>query len=217
MTALATLLDGYRRFRAGEYQEQRRRFDQLATEGQSPKVMIVACCDSRVDPTRIFDVDPGEVFVLRNVANLVPPYEPDGGQHSASAAIEFAVTQIGVAEIVVLGHAQCGGIKASLSGRFDAAKPGEGHFIDRWMAMIDPARDDAVAAAASHPDIDVQQVLELAAIRFSLANLMSFPFVAERVAAGKLALRGSWFSIADGSLRLLDDAHDRFETVAAPN
>ncbi len=151
MTALASLLDGYRRFRTGEYQDQRRRFDRLATEGQSPPVMIVACCDSRVDPTRIFDVDPGEVFVLRNVANLVPPYEPDGGQHSASAAIEFAVTQLEVAEIVVLGHGQCGGIKASLSGRFDAAKPGEGGFIDRWMAMIDPARDEALAEAAATP------------------------------------------------------------------
>ncbi len=213
MTAFATLIDGYRRFRTGAYQEQRRRFDQLASEGQLPPVMIVACSDSRVDPTRIFDVSPGEVFVLRNVANLVPPYEADGGQHGASAAIEFAVTQLGVAEIVVMGHAQCGGITASLTGRFDGAKAGEGGFIDRWMAMIEPARTEAVAAAAVHPNIDAQQVLEMAAIRLSLANLHSFPFVAAAVAAGSLTLRGAWFSINDGCLRVLDDATGRFEAV----
>ena len=213
MTAFATLLDGYRRFRTGSYQEQRRRFDQLSAEGQSPPVMIVACSDSRVDPTRIFDVAPGEVFVLRNVANLVPPYEPDGGQHGASAAIEFAVTQLGVAEIVVMGHAQCGGITASLTGRFEGARAGEGGFIDRWMAMIEPARADAVGAAAAHPDIDAQQVLEMAAIRLSLANLRSFPFVTAAIAAGALTLRGAWFSIADGSLRVLDETSGRFEAV----
>lgn len=213
MTAFATLLDGYRRFRTGAYQEQRRRFDQLAAEGQSPPVMIIACSDSRVDPTRIFDVSPGEVFVLRNVANLVPPYEADGGQHGASAAIEFAVTQLGVAEIVVMGHAQCGGITASLTGRFEGAKAGEGGFIDRWMAMIEPARADAVAASAAHPDVDAQQVLEMAAIRLSLGNLHSFPFVAAAVAAETLTLRGAWFSIADGSLRVLDEASGRFEPV----
>ena len=215
MTAFSTLIDGYRRFRGGEYLVQRGRFDQLALEGQSPPVMIVACSDSRVDPTRIFDVAPGEVFVLRNVANLVPPYEPDGGQHGASAAIEFAVTQLAVAEIVVLGHGQCGGIAASLSGRFEGAKAGEGGFIDSWMAMIEPARADAVRAAAAHPDVDAQQVLEMAAIRLSLDNLMSFPFVAEAVAAGRLTLRGAWFSISEGTLRVLDEASGRFEVVGA--
>ncbi len=213
MTAFATLINGYRRFRTGAYQEQRARFDHLASEGQSPPVMIIACSDSRVDPTRIFDVAPGEVFVLRNVANLVPPYEPDGGQHGASAAIEFAVTQLGVTEIVVMGHAQCGGITASLTGRFVGAEVGKGGFIDRWMAMIEPARADAVRAAAGHPDIDVRQLLEMAAIRLSLDNLRSFPFVADAVTAGALTLRGAWFSIADGSLRVLDEASGRFEAV----
>ena len=175
--------------------------------------MIVACSDSRVDPTRIFDVSPGEAFVLRNVANLVPPYEPDNAHHGASAAIEFAVTQLAVTQIVVLGHGQCGGIKASLTGRFDGAPAGEGGFIAHWMEMIGPARADAVAAAAAHPDIDAQQVLELAAIRLSLDNLRSFPFVAAAVAAGTLTLRGAWFSIAEGTLRVLDDASGRFEAV----
>lgn len=215
MTAFATLLDGYRRFRSGPYEEQRRRFDQLASEGQSPSVMIIACSDSRVDPTRIFDAAPGEVFVLRNVANLVPPYEPDGGQHGASAAIEFAVTQLEVAEIVVLGHALCGGITASLTGRFDGAAAGEGGFIARWMAMIAPARATALAAAAADRHSDPQRLLEHAAIRLSLANLHSFPFIAERVADGRLTLRGAWFSIADGALQVLDG--DDFAALPLPS
>lgn len=213
MPQFQQLLDGYRRFRAGEYQDQRRRFDALATHGQAPKLMIIACSDSRVDPTRVFDIDPGQAFIVRNVANLVPPFETSPGYHGASAAIEFAVTQIEVDYIVVLGHAHCGGINAALTGRFDGAAHGEGAFIGHWMAMIEPARDAARAAAAAHPDIDAQEVLELAAIRLSLEHLMSFPFVAERVAAGRLKLRGAHFGIADGILRVLDEATGRFERV----
>ena len=214
MADFNALLDGYRRFRSGAYAEQWERYDRLSNLGQSPRVMVVACSDSRVDPTRIFDSGPGEMFVLRNVANLVPPYETGGGLHGASAAIEFAVTQLEVEDIVVLGHAQCGGIAASLSGKFDGAKAGEGHFIDRWMAMIAPARDAAIAAANAHPDVDPQRVLEQAAIRLSLDNLRSFPFVAARIAAGTLMLRGAYFGISDGLLRVLDPLSDRFEPVA---
>lgn len=213
MPSFSTLIDGFRRFRSGEYMDQRRRFDALAMHGQSPKVMIIACSDSRVDPTRIFDVDPGQVFVVRNVANLVPPYEETPGYHGASAAVEFAVTQIEVDYIVVLGHAQCGGISAALTGKFDGAKPGEGGFINHWMDMIAPARDEALHAAAAHPDVDAQQVLEMAAIRLSLDNLRSFPFVAARLAAGTLHLRGAYFGIADGTLRVLDEVSGRFEAV----
>ncbi|MGL4541741.1 MAG: carbonic anhydrase [Polymorphobacter sp.] len=214
MPSFATLLDGFRRFRAGEYQDQRRRFDALALHGQSPRLMIIACSDSRVDPTRVFDVDPGQVFVVRNVANLVPPYEAAVGYHSTSAAIEFGVTQLEVEYIVVLGHAQCGGINAALTGKFDGAAPGEGGFIGHWMDMIAPARDATRAAAAANPDVDAQQLLELAAIRLSLANLRSFPFIASRLAAGTLHLRGTYFGIADGILRVLDEASGRFEAVA---
>ena len=213
MAGFDELIAGYQRFRAGAYVEQRQRYDALASIGQSPRTMVIACSDSRVDPTRVFDCGPGELFVVRNVANLVPPYETDRGYHGASAAIEFAVTQLNVADLVVLGHAQCGGITASLTGKFDGAKHGEGGFIDHWMDMIEPARDAAVAATAGHPDIDVQEVLELAAIRLSLDNLNSFPFVAERVAAGTLTLRGAHFGIADGTLRVLDADTGRFEKV----
>lgn len=214
MAGFDTLLDGYRRFRAGTYNDQRARFDALAHAGQAPKVMVVACADSRVDPTRIFDSAPGEMFVMRNVANLVPPYEADGATHGSSAAIEFAVTQLEVEHIVVLGHARCGGISASLSGQFDEAAEGHGAFIGRWMAKIEPARDQIRAAAALHPDIDAQQALELAAIRLSLDNLRSFPFVQARVSDGRLSLQGAHFDIADGILRVLDAATVRFEPIA---
>lgn len=213
MAAFDALLDGYRRFRRGAYAEQRARYDALAHQGQAPKTMVVGCVDSRVDPTRIFDSAPGELFVLRNVANLVPPYAPDGGAHGVSAAIEFAVTQLGVEELVVLGHGRCGGITASLTGAFDAAAMGEGAFIGRWMATIDSARDEVRAAAALHPDIDAQRALELAAIRLSLDNLRGFPFVSERLIDSRLTLRGAHFDIADGILRVLDDG-GRFTPVA---
>ncbi len=213
MTAFDALIDGYRRFRAGPYNDQRARFDELTHQGQAPKMMVIACVDSRVDPTRVFDSAPGELFVLRNVANLVPPYIDDGATHGVSAAIEFAVTQLGVEELVVMGHGRCGGISASLTGKFDTAAPGHGAFIGRWMASIETARDQVRAAADLHPDIDAQQALELAAIRLSLANLAGFPFVAERIADGRLTLRGTHFDIADGILRVLDPASDRFEPI----
>ncbi len=214
MAGFDDMIAGYRRFRNGAYVEQRQRYDALSTAGQRPRTMIIACSDSRVDPTRVFDSGPGELFVVRNVANLVPPYETDRGYHSASAAIEFAVTQLDVEELIVLGHAQCGGITASLTGKFDGAKHGEGGFIDHWMDMIEPARTAAIAAASVHPDIDAQEVLELAAIRLSLDNLRSFPFVADRVDAGTLTLRGAHFGIADGTLRVLDPATGRFVAVS---
>ncbi len=214
MPQFRALIDGYRRFRAGPYMEQRARYDGLANKGQSPKVMVIACSDSRVDPTRVFDTEPGQMFVLRNVANLVPPYEREGGQHGASAAIEYAVTQLHIHHIVVFGHARCGGIQASLGGAFDDAAEGHGGFIARWMAMIAPARDRIRAAAAISPDIDASAALEFEAIRISLANLRSFPFVAAAEAAGDVRLQGAHFDIADGTLKVLNPASDRFEAVS---
>ena len=210
---LDSLIDGYRRFRTGPYQAQRRRYDALALNGQSPRTMIIACCDSRVDPTIVFDAAPGELFVLRHIAALVPPCETDGKHHGASAAIEYAVTQLQVSNILIFGHGRCGGIAASLSGCYDHKAECEGGFIHHWMEIITPARDEARALARAHPDVDAQRALELASIRVSLSNLRSFPFVAEREKAGLLRLHGAYFDIGDGDLRILQPETERFETV----
>ena len=216
MPEFKALLEGYRRFRTGAYQEQRRRYDALADKGQAPGVLVIACSDSRVDPTRVFDTEPGQMFVVRNVANLVPPFDPDPthGQHSTSAAIEYAVTQLKVHHILVLGHARCGGIKASIEGTFDDAAPGEGGFIKRWMSQIAPARDTIRAAAQLSPDIDACSALELAAIRLSIDNLRSFPFIAKAEESGALHLQGALFDIAEGVLRVLNHESGKFEALS---
>jgi carbonic anhydrase len=203
MPEFASLISGYHRFRDTAYATQKNRFDALA-EGQAPPVMIISCCDSRVDPATIFDTVPGQVFALRNVANLVPPFETGGGLHGASAAIEFGVTGLNVKHIVVMGHGQCGGIRAALAGG-DLGSPGHS-FIDDWMAIVAEARD----AVLSRGDCDHQLALEQEAIKVSLTNLRSFPFIAEREAAGVLKLHGAWFAIASGSLHVLDEATGEF-------
>lgn len=213
MPEFRALLDGYRRFRTGPYQAQRLRYDALSLKGQAPRVMVIACSDSRVDPSAIFDTEPGQMFVVRNVANLVPPFETGGGMHGVSAALEFAVTQIEVHHIVVMGHAQCGGVAASLSGRFADAPVGDGYFIGRWMSMLDAERNRVVEVCRHHPDLDPQRTLEQAAVRVSLTNLRSFPCVREREDNGTLKLHGAYFGIADGVLHLLDPADERFKPV----
>jgi carbonic anhydrase len=202
-------------WRATTYVENKAWYRRLASGGQHPRAMVISCCDSLVSATAIFGADDGEgeFFIHRNIANLVPPYVPDDGLHGVSAAVEYAVTQLEVHHIVVLGHARCGGIAASFSGQFDGAEHGAGGFIGHWMSMIAPARDRIRAAAEISPDIDAHAALELEAIRLSLANLRSFPFVAEAEAAGTLQLQGALFDIADGVLRVLDRASGRFEAV----
>ena len=210
MDGFGGLLAGYRRFRENRYEAERTRWRRLA-EGQSPKAIIIACCDSRADPATIFDSDPGEIFVVRNVANLVPPFEADGGRHGVSAALEFAVTQLGVESVVVMGHERCGGIEAALTGCFHDAPAGEGGFVARWMEQIDaPAAEIAREHGTGE---DAARILEEVAIRRSLDNLRSFPFVAEREAAGKLKLLGCHFSISEGQLYMLDEAEDIFHPV----
>src|SRR5919205_4580313 len=140
MPYLSHLIEGYLRFRTNDWQRERERWSELA-EGQSPQVMILSCADSRVDPAQIFDARPGEMFVVRNIAGLAPPYETSRGYHGVSAALEFAVTQLKVGEILVMGHGLCGGCSASLTGQFDDTEPGEGHFIADWVRMLEPARD----------------------------------------------------------------------------
>jgi carbonic anhydrase len=204
LTAIKSLITGYRRFRETGWARERERWTQLA-EGQSPSVMVIACSDSRVDPSQIFDAGPGEMFVARNVAALVPPYETSAGHHGVSAALEFAVTQLEVEEIMVMGHGFCGGCAAALTGQFDDAAHGEGHFIADWIEMLREARDKV---RAEHGE-DFR-AMELEGVRVSLANLRTFPWVREREEDGRLKLHGAYFAIADGVLYLLDEASDEF-------
>ncbi len=166
--------------------------------------MVVSCCDSRVDPATIFDTVPGQVFALRNVANLVPPFVQGPGYHGASAAIEFAVLGLKVKHIIVLGHGRCGGISAALAGG-DLGAPGRS-FIDDWMDLVSDARANVLAAQPEDP----QRALEWDGIRVSLANLRTYPYVAAEEAAGRLKLHGAWFAIAEGQLLVLDETTGEF-------
>lgn len=196
------LLAGHANFMAGRYANEKERIRDLAATGQNPSTMIIACCDSRAAPEMIFDAGPGELFVLRNVANLVPTYQPDGGQHGTSAGIEFAVKALGIANIVVMGHGRCGGIKAALdpaSSPLDA-----GDFIGKWMSMLGelPGQlgQNSLLTAGER-----QTALERISIRNSIRNLRTFPYVAALEAEGKLAVHGAWFDISTGELWVMDE------------
>jgi carbonic anhydrase len=208
MPYLAQLIEGYHRFRRQDWARERERWAQLA-EGQSPEVMILACADSRSDPAQIFDARPGEMFVVRNIAALAPPYETSRGLHGVSAALEFAVTQLEVGEILVMGHGLCGGCAAALTGQFDDTGSGEGHFIADWVRMLRGARDRVLA---HHAELDRAAFLEMEreAVKVSLENLRTFPWIAEREAAGTLKLHGAHFAIAEGRLYILDEAEGDF-------
>jgi len=211
MPHLSQLIDGYRRFRQKNWARERERWAELA-EGQSPQVMVLSCADSRVDPAQIFDARPGEMFVARNIAALAPPYETSSGYHGVSAALEFAVTQLKVGEILVMGHGLCGGCAAALTGQFDDAEHGEGHFIADWVGMLNRARDDV---RARHRDLDPDAFLDMEreAVKVSLANLRTFPWIAERELAGELNLHGAHFSISEGRLYMLNEAEGDFRPV----
>ena len=211
MAYLNKLIEGYRRFRETDWQTERERWSELA-EGQSPKVMVLACADSRVDPAHIFDARPGEMFVARNIAALAPPYETSSGFHGVSAALEFAVTQLEVGEILVMGHGLCGGCAAALTGQFDDTEPGEGHFIADWVRMLAEARD-GVRSRHAKLDREAFRDMEREAVKVSLANLRTFPWIAEREDAGTLTLHGAHFSISEGRLYVLDEAEGEFRPV----
>jgi len=198
----ADLEEGYVRFRANHYARHLKTYEALA-HGQDPHVMVISCCDSRVDPVSIFDAGPGELFVVRNVANLVPPYTPTGGYNGTSAALEFAITGLGVSDIVVLGHGQCGGIRAYLeSRRAETTKP---TFITRWMSLVHGA-DRYLPEGAQVSGAAEQEAYEHASILNSLDNLLTFPFVRNAINHGDLRLHGAHFSIADALLYVLDPA-----------
>jgi carbonic anhydrase len=202
------LIEGYHRFHETNWATERARWRELQG-GQKPRIMVIACSDSRVDPATIFDTSPGEMFVVRNVAALVPPFEADGGRHGVSAALEFAVTQLEVPQVMVMGHGGCGGVAAALTRKFDGAAAGEGGFIAHWIDLLDEARDKVTADHGQGGE--AVRALELEAVKVSLANLRSFPDVAAREAAGTLRLEGAYFALDEGVLYLLDAISGNFK------
>ncbi|TMM49938.1 carbonic anhydrase [Qipengyuania marisflavi] len=212
MKSFDELLTGYGRFRDGAWHRQHDRWEQLK-DGQAPQVMIIACSDSRVDPSQIFDVDPGEMFVVRNVAALVPPFETTPGRHGVSAALEFAVQFLKVREVVVMGHGMCGGCQAALTQDLHGTDPGQGGFVANWIDMLDPVREP-IARDLGTTGRAAERAMELAAVKVSLANLRTFPCVREKEARGTLALRGAYFAISDGILHLLDEASGEFSPAS---
>lgn len=203
------LLEGYQSFTSQRLPTEQSRYRELSERGQSPQVMVIGCCDSRVSPEVIFDVGPGELFVVRNIANLVPVYQPDSNAHGVSAALEYAVNVLKVPHIVVLGHAQCGGIRAFID-KIEPLSPGD--FIGRWMSMfVKPG--EVVEQRAHETMVDFATRIEKAAVFRSLENLMTFPFVQSRVEAGDLELHGAYFGVAEGSLFVLDKATKEFKSA----
>jgi len=203
------LIAGYRSFTAQRLPTEQSRFRELAERGQSPEVMVIGCCDSRVSPEVIFDAGPGELFVVRNVANLVPVYQPDSGAHGVSAALEYAVSVLRVKHIVVLGHAQCGGIRAFVD---KTAPLSPGDFIGKWMAMfIKPGEQVERRDRETMEQFTVR--IEKAAVFRSLENLMTFPFVRTLVEKGGLNLHGAYFGVAEGTLFVLDQASKEFRSL----
>lgn len=208
MKTFEQMIDGYRNFRSGDWREERERWATLA-EGQSPQVMVISCSDSRVDPAQILDVAPGEIFVVRNVAALVPPFETTPGRHGVSAAVEFAVQFLKVKEILVMGHGLCGGCQAALTQNLHGNELGEGGFVAHWVDMLDEARGP-IAEKLGTEGREAELAMELEAVKVSLTNLMTFPYVAEKVESGELALHGAHFAISDGILRVLDEESGEF-------
>jgi carbonic anhydrase len=202
------LTDRYRRFKHRIFVPNADQYEELATYGQNPEIMMISCCDSRVDPETIFNAMPGELFVVRNVANLIPPYETGGKFHGVSAAIEFAVLNLRVKHIVIMGHSGCGGVKAALDQ--SAAIETEAHFITRWMSMLDEARLSVLASHQMKSAAEKLDALEKEAIKYSIKNLRSFPFVAEREDKGKLSLYGAHFDIKNGTLSVLSHSRGEF-------
>lgn len=202
------LLNGYYTFRASNFRRQKSLYEDLGRSGQSPDVMLIACADSRVEPGDIFDSVPGEMFVVRNVANLVPPRDETAGYHGTSAALEFAVESLGVKAIIVMGHESCGGIGACL-GQV-GYKPGG--YISKWISILNETRD---AVISSTPVDQQQSALEFAGIRQSLENLATFPCVASRVEDGSLELMGAYFSVIRGVLMFADGPNGEFREIPA--
>jgi len=202
------LLTGYRNFMQGRYGAESDRYRSLAREGQSPETMVIACCDSRSAPETIFDAGPGELFVVRNVANIVPPYQPDNQFHGTSAALEFGVQSLKVKHIVVMGHGRCGGINAVLNPAAEPLSPGD--FIGKWMGLVAPAAE-TLSGSTMMTATERQTALERISIRFQIANLRTFPCIRILEEQGKLTLHGAWFDISTGELWVMNRQTGDFE------
>lgn len=198
MTSFPTsLLNGYSKFRSGNFLIEKQRYEVLAEKGQKPKTMVIACCDSRSAPETIFNAHPGEMFVVRNVANLMPPYGPDDGFHSTSAALEFAVQSLKVENIIVMGHGRCGGIAAALDLNLEPLSPGD--FIGKWLDLLRPTAE-AIGKNTLMTESERQTALEHVSIRNSIENIRTFPYISALEEKGSLTLHGAWFDISHGEL-----------------
>lgn len=206
-----SLLDGYRAFRANRLVRDGARYRLLAEQGQSPEVMVIGCSDSRSSPETLFDAAPGELFIVRNVANLVPPYQAEGGHYGTSAAIEFGTQGLSVKHILVLGHARCGGIQAALQPNGQPLSKGD--FVGKWVELLAPVAGE-VANAGYSSAAERQTATERATIRRSIANLRTFPFVSDLEDEGRLQLHGAWFDIASGELWIMDPKSGDFSKAA---
>ena len=206
------LLQRYHGWKATGYAENQAWYRRLASEGQRPRAMVISCCDSRVHVTSIFGADQGEFFIHRNIANLVPPYEPDGDHHGTSAAVEYAVTVLNVAHLIVLGHSSCGGVQGCIDMCNGAAPELEEKtsFVGRWMDILKPKYE--LVAEEKDPKVQARQ-LEKHAVVASLENLMTFPFVQSRVDEGLLSLHGLWTDIGEGGLECYHPPSHEFQSV----
>lgn len=206
------LIERYKGWRASTYDENRAWYAKLANEGQRPRAMVIGCCDSRVDAIALFGAEPGELFMLRNVANIVPPYKPSHEHHGTSAAIEFAITGLGITNLIVLGHAQCGGVKAFVEMKDDPDRADlGGEFIGAWMDTLEPTYDRVPREGESAERL---RAFEQAGVVVSLENLMTFPFIQKAVEEEKLVLHGAWFDIETGTLHHYDPEGDAFQPLA---
>jgi carbonic anhydrase len=205
------LIEGYRAFLGSRLRTEQDRYSELAQDGQSPDVMVIGCCDSRCAPEAIFNARPGELFVVRNIANLVPPYAPDAQAHGVSAALEFGVIALKVKHIVVLGHAQCGGVQA-FAENAEPLTPGD--FIGKWMSLMAPAAEK-IGPRGDRSPAEYLTALEQANVALSLDNLMTFPRLRKMVERGDVALYGAYFGVATGKLSIRDSVTGKFVQVAA--
>ena len=206
-----TLADRYRRFKFRHFVPNQDHYEALAHAGQKPEIMVVSCCDSRVDPETIFSALPGEMFVMRNVANLVPPYETSGKYHGVSAALEFAALNLRVKHIVIVGHSGCGGVRACLDR--ETTRQTEVQFITNWMSMLDDARTKVTTELAGRPASEMLRALEREGIKTSLANLRTFPCIQILEAKGRIALHAAHFDIANGTLSVLNEGTAEFVAI----